>query len=94
MKFIKNYSGICMPIIDNVKNKHKSFDWTKEAEKRFRVLKEKITEQLIMLLPDFGKTFQVRCDASRVAIGVVLSQDNKSIAYFSEKLNVTKKNYP
>jgi hypothetical protein len=56
-KFIINFSGICAPIMDTVKKKHKSFNWTREVEKRFRVLKKKITKQLILVLPDFGKTF-------------------------------------
>jgi hypothetical protein len=56
-------------------------------------LKEKITEQSILVLPDFRKIFQVRCDASGVAIGVVLSQDNQPVSYFSEKLNDTKRKY-
>jgi hypothetical protein len=46
-----------------------------------------------MVLPDFRKTFQVRCDTSGVAIGEVLSQDNRHVAYFSEKMNETKRKY-
>jgi hypothetical protein len=37
------------------------------------MLKEKITERPILVLPNFEKTFQVRCDASGVAIKEVLS---------------------
>jgi hypothetical protein len=56
-------------------------------------LKRKITEQPILVLPDFQKTFQVKCDASGFAIGVVLSQEDMPIAYFSEKLNEAKIKY-
>ena len=42
-KFIRNFSGICAPMMDIVKKKHKYFNWTEEAEKRFKVLKKKIT---------------------------------------------------
>jgi hypothetical protein len=56
-------------------------------------LKRKITEQPVLVLPDFQKTFQVRCDASRFAIGVVLSQDDRLIAYFNEKMNEAKVKY-
>jgi hypothetical protein len=92
-KFIRHFSGICMPMLDTVKKKHKSFNWIEEAEKSFKVLKQKITKQLILVLLDFGKTFQVICDASGVSIGAVLSQDNREVAYFSENLNDTKKKY-
>jgi hypothetical protein len=46
-----------------------------------------------MVLLDFSKTFQVRCDMSGFAIGAVLSQDDRSITYFSEKLNEAKIKY-
>jgi hypothetical protein len=76
-----------------MKKKHKSFSWTKEAKKSFKVLKEKITEQQILVLPDFAKKNQVRCDTSGLAIGEVLSQDNRPISYFGEKLNDSKQKY-
>jgi hypothetical protein len=92
-KFIRNFSRISAQMMDTVKKRHNSFKWTKEAKKSFNTLKEKITKQSIMVLPDFGKTFQVRCDTSGVAIGQVLSQENRPIAYFSEKLNEDKNKY-
>jgi hypothetical protein len=92
-KFIRNFSGISAAMMDTVKKRHKSFHWMKEAEKSFNLLKRKIIEQPILVLPDFQNTFQVKYDASGFAIGAVLSQEDRSIAYFSEKLNEAKEKY-
>jgi hypothetical protein len=56
-KFIRNFSGISAPMMDTVKKRHKSFHWAKQAEKSFNLLKKKITEQPILVLLDFSKTF-------------------------------------
>jgi hypothetical protein len=92
-KFIRNFSGISAEMMDTVKKRHKSFHWTEEAEKIFNLLKRKIMEQPVLVLPYFQKTFQVKCDARRFAIGAVLSQEDSPIAYFSEKLNEAKMKY-
>ena len=92
-KFIRNFSRISTPMMDMVKKRHKYFHWTEESEKSFNLLRKKIIEQPILVLPDFSKTFQVRCDVSGFAIGVVLSQDDRPIAYLSEKLNEVKIKY-
>jgi hypothetical protein len=43
-KFIRDFSGICAPMMSIVRKRHKSFKWTEEAKKSFNILKEKITE--------------------------------------------------
>nr|GFA85546.1 putative nucleotidyltransferase, ribonuclease H [Tanacetum cinerariifolium] len=71
-RFIPNFSFIMAPLIDCMKRK--SFVWTEEAELAFQVVKEKLTTTSILVLPDFSKVFELHTDASKVAIGEVLSQ--------------------
>jgi hypothetical protein len=47
----------------------------------------------LLQFPDFNKSFEVECDASRIGLGGVLLQERKPIAYFSEKLSGPALNY-
>jgi hypothetical protein len=88
-RFIKGFSTIMSPIIDCLKQGE--FKWSKGANRAFEEVKKKMTEALVMRLPDFTKVFEVECDASGVGIGGVLSQEHHHVAYFSEKLNKANK---
>ncbi|XP_042415186.1 uncharacterized protein LOC122004349 [Zingiber officinale] len=66
---------------------------TEAQEKAFNTLKEKLSSAPLLLLPDFSKAFEIEYDASGIGIGVVLMQENRSITYFSEKLNGATLNY-
>ena len=56
-------------------------------------MKQKVVKLARLGLLDFNKVFQVECDASGSAIRVVLIQEGKHVAFFSEKLNDAKRKY-
>jgi hypothetical protein len=56
-------------------------------------LNSRLCEAPLLQLPDFGKAFEIECDASGIGIGSVLLQEGKVIAYFSEKLKGPHLNY-
>jgi hypothetical protein len=64
-----------------------SFAWDPPQEEAFNTLKDKLTNALLLQLPDFQKVFELECDASGIGLGAVLLQEGKLVAYFSEKLS-------
>ena len=60
----------------------------------FNELKKKWAKARLLVLPNFGKTFGIECDASGLGIVAVLIQDGKLLIYFSKKLNEAALNYP
>ncbi|GJS78813.1 gag-pol polyprotein [Tanacetum coccineum] len=71
-RFIRNFSTLISPITECVKGS--TFHWTREAHEAFELLKKKVTEAPVLILPDFDDVFEVHCDASGVGIGGTLNK--------------------
>ena len=80
--------------LNELVKKDVAFCWSDKHEQAFQRLKAQLTNALILALPNFSKTFEIKCDASGVGIGAVLLQGGHPIPYFSEKLHGATLNYP
>ena len=92
-RFVKDFNTLAAPFTEIVK-KSMGFKWGCEQDRAFIEIKQRLCGGPLLALPDFSKTFEIECDASRMGIGAILIQEKQPIAHFSEKLNGVALNYP
>ena len=91
-RFIEGYSKKVSPLTDLLK-KDKKWNWDDNCQKAFDKLKQAISTEPVLKLPDFSKPFEVHTDASDRALGGVLVQENHLIAFESQKWKDAKQRY-
>ena len=103
-KFISHYSDISKCFYDMTK-KGATFNWTKECDSAFKLLKEKLMEDPVLISPQVDKDCNaMQCNASKYSYSGILQQTRPGteelapVAYFSGnfirtqvKWNITEK---
>ncbi|KAF8639122.1 hypothetical protein AX16_010367, partial [Volvariella volvacea WC 439] len=84
--------------LHNLTKKDLPFQWGMEQQEAFDTLKTLFLEKPILLAPDTTKPFLVETDASKVAMGGVLKQQDPNgdwhpVAYLSQSLDPAQSNY-
>ncbi|GJZ45507.1 reverse transcriptase domain-containing protein [Tanacetum coccineum] len=72
-RFIQDFSKIARPMT-HLLEKETPFVFSKDCIDAFETLKKKLTEALILVVPDWNLPFELMCDATDFAIGAVLGQ--------------------
>ncbi|GJW46259.1 reverse transcriptase domain-containing protein [Tanacetum coccineum] len=72
-RFIQDFSKISRPMT-HLLEKETPFVFSKECVEAFNALKKKLTEAPILVALDWDLPFEIMCDASDFAVGVVLGQ--------------------
>ncbi len=93
-KFIKNFAKIAAPLTNLLKKSVVTYEWDEACDKTFETLKGILVKALVLKLPDFDKEFEIHSDASDFAIGGVLVQEGRLVAFESKKLSETERKWP
>nr|GEZ68551.1 reverse transcriptase domain-containing protein [Tanacetum cinerariifolium] len=95
-RFIKDFSKISRPMT-HLLEKNSPFIFSNECIQVFRNLKEKLTKAPILIAPNWDQPFELMCDVSDYAVGVVLGHRVEKhfmpIHYASKTMTQAETNY-
>ena len=91
-KFVNNFSKIVAPLT-NIMSKKAEFKWKNEQQDAFDKIKVILTNSPVLKLPTRFGRFKVHTDASDIAIGAVLEQEDIVIEEKRNLLHTLVKSY-
>jgi hypothetical protein len=91
-KFIEHYAEIALPPTD-LARKSRRWDWIACCQDASELLKQELTEALLLRTPNEQLPYDVETDASDLGLGAVLLQEGHPVDFESRKLNSAKLYY-
>ncbi len=67
--------------------------WDEVHQRAFDHINATIAREVVLTYPDYSKVFDIYTNASSKLLGAVLTQENRPIAFFSQKLSTTQRKY-
>jgi hypothetical protein len=67
--------------------------WDEVQQRAFNLVKATIAKDVVLAYQDYSKVFKIYTDASSKHLGAVITQGNRPIAFFSQKLSNTQRKY-
>ena len=96
-RYVPDFSKIAKPLTALTK-KSAEFNWTVKCQESFQTLKDALSTSPILAFPNLEKKFYVYTDASDIAVGAVLVQEQEdgphAIHYISSALTPTQGRWP
>ena len=90
-KFIPHFSDITK-CFNDMTEKGALFNWTKECDNAFKLLKEKLMEEPVLITPQVNKDYVIHCDASKYSYLGILQQTRPGTDDKTQvKWNITEK---
>ncbi len=63
--------------------------WDEVHQRAFDHVKATIAREVVLVYPDYSKVFEIYTNASSKQLGAVITQENRPITFFSQKLSTT-----
>jgi len=75
------------------KTKKTPWHWDKIHQQAFDNVKAIIAKDVTLAYPDCMQGFEVYTDSSKLQLGAIITQDNRPLAFFSQKLSPAQQKY-
>ncbi len=93
MKFVSHHAAITAPLTDLLHH-DAAWAWDTTHQQAFSALKSAVSAAGVLTIPDPNGEFTVATDASDYAIGAVLEQNGRPVAFESRKLSPRERLWP
>ena len=91
-RFIQGYCARVSPL-QQLTKKDVPFKWSEACETAFQQLKRDLTSAPVLAMPDYTLPWEVVSDACGYAVGAVLLQRGKPVAFAARSLSKAELNY-